>query len=201
MIGVYEIKCTKNNKRYVGVSKDIQRRWREHRGLLHNGEHHSCDMQNDYNEFGEKYFEFNILKTCDYPEAKAFEEKIIQSTQPEYNSYTNNKGGIYNAIGKRKEIENKIINTLKPHFTDKFKSGENFMMIDLFVLSKMTKLLPTKILRYMRIDSCKEFAFQDMCDREYIVGIFPTNDGLYITLSMNIERAWKEEQDYYYVGE
>ncbi len=201
MIGVYEIKCTKNDKRYVGVSKDIQRRWREHRSMLYKGEHHSCDMQHDYNEYGENCFEFNILKTCDYPEAKAFEEKIIQSTQPEYNSYTNNKGNIHNTIGKRKEVENKIINALRPHFTDEFKSGENFMMVNLFALSKITKLLPTKILRYMCIDSCKEFTFQDMCDREYIIGMISTNDGLYVTLSVNNERVWEIEQDYYYVGE
>ena len=70
MTGVYEIKCVKNGKRYVGVSKDIERRWREHRGLLYRGQHHSYDMQCDYNKFGENCFEFNVLKSCDYPEAK-----------------------------------------------------------------------------------------------------------------------------------
>lgn len=53
----------------------------------------------------------------------------------------------------------------------------------------------------MCIDSCKEFTFQDMCDREYIIGMIPTNDGLYVTLSVNNERVWEIEQDYYYVGE
>jgi hypothetical protein len=53
----------------------------------------------------------------------------------------------------------------------------------------------------MCIDFCKDFTFQDMCDREYIIGMIPTNDGLYVTLSVNNERVWEIEQDYYYVGE
>ena len=75
------------------------------------------------------------------------------------------------------------------------------MMVNLFTLSKITKLLPTKILRYMCIDYCKEFTFQDMCDREYIIGMITTNDGLYVTLSVKNERVREIEQDYYYVGE
>jgi predicted GIY-YIG superfamily endonuclease len=201
MIGVYQIECLSNNKKYIGVSKDIQRRWREHRSLLFKGLHHSSDMQKDYNQYGETSFEFKVIKECEYAEAKSLEEQLIQKNQPEYNAYTNGKGNIHNAIGKRKEVENKIINDLRPHFTDEFKSGESFMMVNLFTLSKITKLLPTKILRYMGIDSCKEFAFQDMCDREYIIGMISTNDGLYVTLSVNNERAWEEGLDYYYVGE
>lgn len=200
MTGVYEIKCVKNGKRYVGVSKDIKRRWREHRWLLYRGEHHSYDMQCDYNKFGENCFEFNVLKSCDYPEAKAFEEELIQSTQPDYNSYTNGKGIVHNCIGKEKECEAKVLKALKPYFTDEFNNGEQFIMVDLFRLSQMANLIPTKILRYMRIDRCENFEFRDMYNQEYIIGVLPTNDGLYVTLSVNNERAHKAE-DYYYVGE
>ena len=201
MIGVYQIECLSNNKKYIGVSKDIQRRWRQHRSLLFKGIHHSSDMQKDYNQYGEDSFEFKVIKECEYAEAKYLEEQLIQKNQPEYNAYTNNKGIIHNTIGKNKQVENKIINALRPHFTDEFKSGDNFMMVNLFTLSKITKLLPTKILRYMCIDYCKEFTFQDMCDREYIIGMITTNDGLYVTLSVKNERVREIEQDYYYVGE
>lgn len=78
MIGVYQIECLSNNKKYIGVSKDIQRRWKEHRSLLFKGQHHSSDMQKDYNQYGENSFEFKVIKECEYAEAKSLEEQLIQ---------------------------------------------------------------------------------------------------------------------------
>ena len=78
MIGVYQIECLNNNKKYIGVSKDIKRRWKQHRDLLFQGLHNSSDMQKDYNQYGENSFEFKVIKECEYAEAKSLEEQLIQ---------------------------------------------------------------------------------------------------------------------------
>ena len=56
--GVYVITNTRDSKRYVGVSADIESRWGGHRSDLRRGKHHSTLMQQAWNEFGEDAFTF-----------------------------------------------------------------------------------------------------------------------------------------------
>lgn len=196
MIGVYQIECLSNNKKYIGVSKDIQRRWREHRSLLFKGLHHSSDMQKDYNQYGENSFEFKVIKECEYAEAKSLEEQLIQKNQPEYNAYTNGKGNKHNTEGKAIEIENKILQVVMPHFTSEFEDGKCFIIIDLFCLSKKSSISPTQILRYLGVDRCKEFAFNHCVNSPYVIGLLPTNQGIEVTFC----RDDGVYDDYYYIN-
>lgn len=54
--GVYSIQNNVSGKMYVGSSKDIYRRWKEHKRYLNNHKHHSMDLQNDWDKQGEKDF-------------------------------------------------------------------------------------------------------------------------------------------------
>ena len=193
MTGVYQIECLKNKKKYIGVSKDIKKRWTQHRSSLHKGFHHSNDMQKDYNLYGENYFEFKIIKECSYTEAKALEEQLIQTNQPEYNAYTNGKGLMYHTVGKAVEIETKLIQTVMPFFTTKLKEGKCFMMTDLFYLSDKSGISPTQILRYAEIDQCKKFNFVHCLTEPFVIGLLPTNEGLNVTFC----REDCECNDYY----
>lgn len=73
-IGVYQIKCTGNNKVYVGGSICIQRRWKEHTYQLRNNRHHSSRLQNSWNKYGADKFEFSILE-------EILENELIQTEQ------------------------------------------------------------------------------------------------------------------------
>ena len=65
MIGIYIIKCTKNNKVYIGQSVNIKHRFYEHKGLLKNNKHINSHLQNAFNKYGEEFFVFEVLETID----------------------------------------------------------------------------------------------------------------------------------------
>lgn len=63
--GVYRIKNTLNGKCYIGSSKNVHGRWRDHRKTLRNGCHHSILLQRAWNKHGEDNFKFSILEKCE----------------------------------------------------------------------------------------------------------------------------------------
>jgi group I intron endonuclease len=61
--GIYAIVNTRNGMRYVGQAIDIEARWNEHRRALRAGNHCNARLQNAWNKYGEKAFEFCIVDT------------------------------------------------------------------------------------------------------------------------------------------
>lgn len=60
--GIYKITNSLNGKYYFGSSVDIEKRWAQHRASLNKAIHHSQALQRAWNKYGEKSFEFSILK-------------------------------------------------------------------------------------------------------------------------------------------
>lgn len=85
--GVYSIFCKDTGKYYIGSSKNIQRRITDHKNMLCNGKHHSIKLQNDYDKYGEKSFEYSVLVSCNYPEALKKEREFISIFHAEENGY------------------------------------------------------------------------------------------------------------------
>ena len=93
--GIYMIKCKINNKVYIGQSKNIKDRWKQHKKELRNNKHDNKNIQKDWNEYGQNSFEFNIIAECEENELNELEKKYIN----EYKSYDKNFG--YNmTLGK-----------------------------------------------------------------------------------------------------
>ncbi len=59
--GIYMIFCP-NNTCYIGQSKNVYRRWREHKWMLKNNKHENSHLQNIYNKYGIPLF--FILENC-----------------------------------------------------------------------------------------------------------------------------------------
>jgi group I intron endonuclease len=84
--GVYEIKNTLNNHRYVGSSVNILKRFMSHKYSLWNGKHRSIKLQRAWDKYGEEHFEFNILETCEsIKDTLLFIEQKYLDLKPEYN--------------------------------------------------------------------------------------------------------------------
>lgn len=59
--GVYMIRCSVNDMRYIGQTNNFYRRLREHRSDLRSRTHRNHALQEDYNLFGEENFIVEII--------------------------------------------------------------------------------------------------------------------------------------------
>lgn len=112
--GVYKITCLKNDKVYVGQSLDINRRLNQHYNSLNNltHRHHSSDLQDDWDKYGEKNFVAEIIETCPPNKLEEREKYWIDFYKSDVEGY--NVRGDYNKPIKE-EIDNiiKQLNKLK----------------------------------------------------------------------------------------
>ena len=65
LCGIYCIENTINNKKYIGSSRDINRRWYEHKSDLRRNNHVNIHLQSAWNKYGEESFMFSIIELCD----------------------------------------------------------------------------------------------------------------------------------------
>ena len=75
--GIYMIKCKINNKVYIGQSKNIKKRFSYHRSALNRNNHDNDLLQNDWNKYGQDYFEFNIIVECEEHKLNELEREYI----------------------------------------------------------------------------------------------------------------------------
>lgn len=63
--GVYAIINVLNNKKYIGSTSNMRKRYRQHYNLLNKQLHPNCILQRAFNKYGEKHFKFRILEVCE----------------------------------------------------------------------------------------------------------------------------------------
>jgi group I intron endonuclease len=84
--GIYEIRNTKNGRRYIGSAVNVSKRWRDHIRQLEDGRHHSRFMQRCWNKNGSDCFIFRVLLACEKNDLLMYEQRAIDTIQPQYNS-------------------------------------------------------------------------------------------------------------------
>lgn len=83
--GIYMIINILNGNRYIGSSKDIQQRLQTHRSNLRHNHHHNEHLQNAWNKYGEKNFDYSILEFCEENIRISREQYYVDTLKPEYN--------------------------------------------------------------------------------------------------------------------
>lgn len=95
IMGIYKIINTYNEKVYIGSSRDITGRWRQHLSDLKNNSHHATRLQNAFNKYGEDEFKFEVIEIVTDEDLLLREE---QKWMDKYRSYEDNFG--YNTSEK-----------------------------------------------------------------------------------------------------
>ena len=75
MQGIYKITNIKNQKCYIGQSKDIELREKTHFKDLSEGKHHSHKFQEDFDRYGINSFKFEILEIINDTDLLSFCER------------------------------------------------------------------------------------------------------------------------------
>lgn len=93
--GIYKIENKINGKVYIGQSVNIKRRWTRHKRELNNNIHGNNHLQRAWNEYGSKYFSFELIKACKPKYLNRFEKLYIRIFDSmDYNKgYNNDSGG------------------------------------------------------------------------------------------------------------
>ena len=83
---VYRIINTITGDFYVGSSKDVKKRWANHKIPSTWNEHPNNPMYLDMKKFGVDKFELEILEEVEIEQLKEMEQQFIEKLKPVYNS-------------------------------------------------------------------------------------------------------------------
>ena len=85
IIGVYKITNTITNDFYIGSSKDVKKRWNEHKCPSRWNRYSNNQMYLDMKKYGVDKFEFQILAEVEPEQLKETEQQFIEKLKPTYN--------------------------------------------------------------------------------------------------------------------
>jgi group I intron endonuclease len=89
--GVYRIKCLENGKSYYGESQNVSARLSQHKSRLRRNIHDVQELQNDFNLYGEKKFQFSVVsqnRNFSLKDRVALETELINSSSLCYNKFS-----------------------------------------------------------------------------------------------------------------
>ena len=158
--GIYKITNTVTGDCYIGSSKDIKRRWREHKCKSRWKQCKNNQMYLDMQKYGIDKFEFQVVVEVEEVEEGSLKEKeqeFIETLNPIYNNINANGLDVerrkesqkeYQKSDKGKESHRKANN--KYQKSDKYKKARNKYQNQLCFYNGETLTLNALKCRFMR---------------------------------------------------
>ena len=119
--GIYKITNTITGDFYIGSSKDIKRRWREHKCTSKWNEQPNSQLYQDMQKYGVDKFVFEIIAEVEAGSLKEKEQKFIELLKPAYNDRNANGLDIERCKKYNKEYQKEYNKEYKK--SDKFKES------------------------------------------------------------------------------
>lgn len=85
IVGVYKIENKFTGECYVGSSRDVRKRWNQHRRHLLRNKHHNYRLQAAYDLHGPDAFIFEILEHVEAEQLIVREQFFMDLLRPQYN--------------------------------------------------------------------------------------------------------------------
>ena len=105
MVGIYKITNNINGKAYIGQSKNIERRWKQHiYHAINSNEDCNSLLYKAIHKYGIENFKFEVITECSIDELDKLEIFYIEQYDTYYNGYNLTLGGSgnHNEINKEK---------------------------------------------------------------------------------------------------
>ena len=117
IIGIYKITNTVTGDFYIGSSKDVKKRWADHKCQSTWKKCPNNQMYLDMQKYGTDKFVFEVFEEVEPGSLKETEQKFIETLKPTYNNYNANGLDIerrkeYQKSDKGKKAKNKYQNQL-----------------------------------------------------------------------------------------
>lgn len=122
--GIYKIQSKiKPERIYIGSAVDLYNRWRIHKRSLFKNKHHSPQLQNHYNKYGEEDLIFYPLYFCSRDELIEAEQCFIDFFHPYFNVLPNARGtsGSHPSEETRKKLRDSHLGKKRPPMTQETK--------------------------------------------------------------------------------
>ena len=103
--GIYKITNTITGDFYIGSSKDVKRRWAEHKRQSKWNEQPNNQLYQDMQEYGKDKFVFEVLAEVEEGSLKETEQYFIETLKPAYNNYNANGLNIERRKKSHKEAQ------------------------------------------------------------------------------------------------
>jgi hypothetical protein len=128
LVGIYRIVNLISGDFYIGSSKDIERRWSEHKRKLNIKKHQNVILQRAWDKYGENNFSFEVVESCSLEDLLVLENNHL-SKNPKYNIVKVAKGGdtISNNPNRDliiEKISKKSLGKNNPNYGGKFKNDD-----------------------------------------------------------------------------
>lgn len=104
MVGIYKITNNINNHCYIGQSRNIEKRWYNHKNdsTNQNSEKYNYPLYCGFRKYGIRNFTFEVLEECSIEELNEKEKYWIEYYKPKYNQTT---GGDYRIVPQKLTYE------------------------------------------------------------------------------------------------
>ena len=90
IIGIYKITNTVTGDFYIGSSKDVKKRWANHKCQSRWKQYKNNPMYLDMRKYGTDKFVFEVIAVVEPEELKDAEQKFIETLKPTYNNINAN---------------------------------------------------------------------------------------------------------------